>query len=100
MQQSLSLNGIGSMILGALHRYHVVLFAIFAVGGLAAALYLLNSTFITASTPTDTTSAGISIDQAPLNKINTMHTSQQLNSPDDPTHTLPTNGRINPLVTP
>lgn len=100
MQQSLSLNGIGSKILGALRRYHIVLFAVFAVGGLAVALYLLNVTFIAASTPTETTTAGISIDQATLNKIDAMHTSDQLTSPDDPAHTLPMNGRINPLVTP
>ena len=100
MQQSLSAKGIGTMIMGFLHRYHVVTFTIVAVGGVAAALYLLNATFIAASTPTEATTATISIDQATLDKINKMHTSGQLTSPDDPKYTLPnSNDRINPLVT-
>lgn len=100
MQQSLSLNGIGPMLLGLLRRYHIVLFAIFAVGGVAAALYLLNNTFVAASTPAETTNAGISIDQPTLKKIEAMHTSSQLTSPDDPAFSLPSNGaRLNPLVT-
>ena len=100
MQQSLSLTNLGSTILNLLRRYHVVTFTVIAVGGVAAALYLLNATFIAASTPTESPTEMISIDQATLEKINKMHTRAQLTSPDDARYAMPTpSDRINPLVT-
>jgi len=74
-------------------RYHLTLFIVFVTGGLAFAVLSFTQLF-TESTDTSYTSpisAG-SIDQATLNRINTLHTSDAVT----PAMQTPA-GRINPF---
>lgn len=100
MQQSLSANGISQKFLGTLRRYHVVLFAVFAVGGLAAAVFLLNNTLVAAGTPIAPTNGQSNFDETTLNQIQQMHTSDQVSPETEAQYGLKINqSRINPLIT-
>ncbi len=79
MQNSLSVNAIPEKIFGILRRFHVVLFAVFVVGGLAAAIFLLNNTLTSASTPATSTASQLNFDKPTLDAINKMHVSSQVN---------------------
>jgi len=81
-----------------LHRYHVVLFSVFALGGLAVAVFLLNNTLIAAANTTPSTATGVDFDQGTLQKVKTMHTSEQVTSETADTSGLKLDQpRINPL---
>jgi len=73
-----------------LHRYHVLLFTFFVLGGLAAATFLLYATMIDAQTASQV-SSGTSFDKATIEKINQLKTTD-----DGATLTLPP-GRTNPF---
>ena len=76
-----------------LQRFHLLLFFIFVVGCLATAVVLLNKTLIESAEEPGTSSidAG-SIDQATLERIQSLHTSNQPSPPP----ALPA-GRVNPF---
>jgi len=87
-----SQNSILKPIGAFVRRFHLLIFFIFIVGCLAAAVILINNIL------TDTTDDGYmspinagTIDQATLDKVQSMHTSDQPTTP-----TLP-EGRINPF---
>ncbi len=61
-------------VIRTLHRYHVVLFALFAIGGLSAATFLLNQT-ISSSSATDATAAAPTsptLDTETIKKVKTL----------------------------
>lgn len=98
MDISLSPAAIAKAFSHFIRRYHVVLFSVFALGGLAAAVFLLNNTLITAATATPSTGAGVDFDQGTLEKIKAMHTSAQVTPETAGTYELKINQpRINPL---
>lgn len=99
MQLSLSPNIISEKLFGTLRRYHVVLFSVFVVGGLAAAIFLLNNTLTSASTPTTPTGGQLNFDQSTLDAIDKMYASDQVNKGNADQYGLKINQpRTNPLV--
>jgi hypothetical protein len=99
MQVSLSPNLIVQSFLKSLRRYHVVLFSVFVLGGLAAAVFLLNNTLVTASTPANPAGGALDFDQQTLKEIEAMHTSDQVTSENKEELSLKINQtRTNPLV--
>ena len=75
-------------------RFHMTIFIVFVVAGLAAAVILLN-TLLTASSTSDGYTSPIdagSVDQATLERIKELHSSSEM--PANPA--LPS-GRINPF---
>lgn len=77
-----------------LKRFHLLLFFVVVVGLLAAAVVLINKTLIDSSSQSyrSTIDAG-TIDQATLERIQSLHTSDQPTSPS-----LPSSERINPFA--
>ncbi|MDB5162130.1 MAG: hypothetical protein JWM52_638 [Candidatus Saccharibacteria bacterium] len=78
----------------AIARFHLTLFIVFIVAGLGTAVLFLNS-ILTDTAGGDTYTSPITpgtIDQATLERINQLHTSDEALPPS----TLPT-GRINPF---
>jgi len=91
MDIHLSPQAIKKIIIAFLHRFHVVIFVILILGGLAVIILLLNNIVIRSGqsngyTP-DTSNA--SFDQSTIKKIEDLQNRSQ--SP-------PTSGRINPFV--
>ena len=74
-----------------LHRYHVVMFTLLAVGGLAFATFRLYSVVTAAPTTTTTQTVG-NFDQATIDKINNLRASDEEMQPLK----LPS-GRTNPF---
>lgn len=78
----------------AVARFHLTLFIVFIVGGLGTAVLVLNS-ILSDTAGSDTYTSPITpgtIDQATLERINQLHTSDSTRPPS----TLP-EGRINPF---
>lgn len=99
MQVSLSPHLIVQSVLNSLRRYHVVLFSVFVLGGLAAAVFLLNNTLVTASTATSPAGGALDFDQQTLKEIEAMHTSDQITPENEGEFSLKINqARTNPLV--
>lgn len=91
----LSTSNIKKPIISALHRYHVVIFAIVALGGLAVVMLLFNNIIIKSG---DTSSASAiststSFDKDTIDRINQLKTRDS-----EPTPIDFTNGRTNPFV--
>jgi len=92
---TLSPDAIKKSILAFLHRFHIVLFVIIVLGGLAVVIFLLNNAVITSGqdngySPNANSS---SFDQATIQKIQNLKTADQ----SDPT--ISNNGaRTNPFV--
>lgn len=82
------------MTIAFLRRFHLLLFFVVVVSLLAAAVILINKTLTDTSSQdyTSTIDAG-TIDQATLERIQSLHTSDQ---PSD--SQLPTSGRVNPFA--
>lgn len=75
-------------------RFHLLIFFVIIVGCLAVAIALINQTLIEPATDTYTSNINAgSIDQATLERIQSLHTSNQPSSAP----TLPS-GRINPFA--
>lgn len=91
----ISLTGIKTTLSTFFHRYHVVLFVVVAVGGLAAVIFMLNLTIIAASqTPADGAPVtSTSFDQATIDRVNQLDTTQ-----NSTPLSLPGGQRINPFV--
>jgi len=90
----ISLSAIAKNITSLLHRYHIILFVIFALGGLAFVIFLLNGILVRASDSTNYTSASTTtFDEATIKRI------EELKTRDDPLVKLDTNGkRTNPFI--
>lgn len=89
-QQSALLRPLGAFF----RRFHLLIFFVFIVGCLAASVVLLNQTLTETSSQdyTSTINAG-SIDQATLERIQSLHPSTE----STPTPELPA-GRVNPFA--
>lgn len=91
----ISLQSIKAPVVAFLHRFHVVLFVVVTIGGLAVAILLLN-TIIASSSESNgytSTSNNASFDQQTIDQINKL---KAIN--DGTSQTLPQTGRTNPFV--
>jgi hypothetical protein len=82
-------------LLGFIQRYHMVLFAVIVIGGLAVIVLMLNNIVISSSSATDYTpeSNSFSPDQETIDRVNS------LKSRDEATEQLDlSQGRTNPFV--
>jgi hypothetical protein len=91
----ISLVAIKKAFLGFISRYHMVLFAVIVIGGLALVVFMLNNIIISSSTSTDYTPAGtsFSFDQETIDRVNS------LKSRDEAAEELDlSQGRTNPFI--
>lgn len=91
MEMNLSTQAIKKSIVTFLHRFHIVIFVVLVLGGLAVVVLLLNNIVVMSGqkngyTP-DTNNAGF--DQSTIQKIEDLQNRSQ---------TPPTSGRTNPFV--
>lgn len=89
---SLSLNLISGTITMILHRYHVLLFVITAIGGLSFATFMINQTV---NKPADSTSQSTTetFDKDTIEKVKKLRKPNEAPAP----LSLPS-GRINPFI--
>lgn len=91
MKSDLSLQQVTRSISHFMHRYHVIIFAIFVVGGLSVATFLLYQVTSVAAVPSAKTSSA-NFDKATIDRISKLRgandTSEPLNLPQ---------GRTNPF---
>lgn len=91
----ISFDTIKKSFLGFIGRYHMVVFAVVVIGGLALVVFMLNNIIISSSTSTDYTPAGtsVSFDQETIDRVNS------LKSRDEASEQLDlSQGRTNPFV--
>jgi hypothetical protein len=91
MDIKLSLRSIKNIAVAFLHRFHIVLFVVIVLGGLAVVILLLNNIVGLSSQSNGYTAdtSNASFDQATINKIEDLNNRSQ---------TTPTTGRTNPFV--
>jgi hypothetical protein len=92
---SISPNSIKKGFYDFMHRFHVVIFVVVALGGLALSVFVLNTIIMSSSNTNHIPIEGISsgFDQDTINKIEELKTRDQSDNP----LTLPP-GRNNPFV--
>ncbi|MGV9001464.1 MAG: hypothetical protein ACOH18_00700 [Candidatus Saccharimonadaceae bacterium] len=87
-------NSLSRLLIAFLQRFHLLLFFIFIVGCLSAAIILINKTLTESTDQTYRSSINAgTIDQATLERIQSLHPSSQPSA----TPALPV-GRINPFA--
>lgn len=91
MQGSISIQQLTRGISQFMHRYHVIIFTVFVLGGLSVATYLIYQATTSAQTPSDQAPAN-QFDQSTINRIKTLHSASETPTPIN----LPP-GRINPF---
>lgn len=74
------------------HRYHVLIFVIFVIGGLSTATFLLSQALTTPSTTDTTSTVPSGFDKATIEKINSLRSASDQSAP----LTMPA-GRTNPF---
>lgn len=74
------------------HRYHVLIFVIFVIGGLSTATFLLSQALTTPSTTDTTNTVPSGFDKATIEKINSLRSASDQSAP----LTMPA-GRTNPF---
>ena len=94
MQSNLSVKKLTKALSKILHRYHVLLFALSAVGCLMSATYYLNTVLESSSASTDTTPY-VGFDKSTIEKVNNLKTSQEQQAQKVDTLSF---GRRNPFV--
>ena len=94
MNISISADSIKKFIINSLHRYHVVLFVIIVLGGLAVMVFFLNLVLIRSSESDGYTSSSnnASFDQQTIDRI------KDLKEADDSSSQLDLSGRSNPFI--
>lgn len=92
---SLSITAIKNNLFSFLHRFHVVIFVIVVLGGVAASVFTLNTIIIRSSDTSDAPvgSSGAAFDQATIKRIDELKTRDQSSGG----LSLPP-GRTNPFV--
>lgn len=91
---NLSLIGIKRTLFHVLGRYHIVIFVVVVLGGLAVAVFLLNNTVNSSSEDTTYTSPlSSSFDQQTIKRVEQLKTTNESSAPLDLSH-----GRTNPFV--
>jgi hypothetical protein len=92
MKTSINFRQISTQLSHLLHRFHVVLFALIAVGGLSAATFLLNQT-LSSSSVTNNTKTSPAFDTATMERVKKLNKTTNETKPLE----LPA-GRINPFI--
>lgn len=96
MKQSITISpkAIKKALYAFLHRFHVVLFVFFVMGGLAVVVLMLNNTIVASGNPGDYTPAtnSTSFDQTTIDRI------EDLKTKDESSTNLDLSGRTNPFV--
>lgn len=80
MKIDINLNALFESLVRALHRYHVVIFAIIALGGLATATFFL-SRILTPAPTTSTATTATAFDTATINKLKSLRGSNDASTP-------------------
>lgn len=90
----ISLTAIKNFIITILHRYHVIIFVVLVVGGLAVIVFYLNNILIQSGQSDGYTSSSnnATFDQATMNRIKQLQTANENQSQ------LDLSGRSNPFV--
>lgn len=90
----LSPTNLKRFIVNALHRYHVIIFVVFVLGGLVIAVFMLNNIIVQSGNIGDYAPKAIhQFDEKTMERI------EQLKTRDDPESKLDlSNGRANPFV--
>ena len=91
MKSDLNLHAIGPAVSHFFHRYHIILFVIFVVGGLATATFFLSQALTSATTET-TTTAQSGFDTKTIDNIKALRSTKDPSTP----LTMPS-GRTNPF---
>lgn len=91
---NLSIQSIKKTVVALLHRFHIVLFVIIILGGLAIVILLLNDVVIRSGQSDGYTpdNSSTSFDQSTIKKIQELNTNGQTGTP------LPTGVRTNPFI--
>ena len=91
---NLSLQSLKKTVIAFLHRFHIVLFVIIILGGLAMVILLLNDVVIRSGQSDGYTpdNSNTSFDQSTIKKIQELNANGQTDTP------LPTGVRTNPFV--
>lgn len=76
MKNSLSLAGLGSAVTRFLHRFHVILFVLVAIGSLAVATLFLNELISRPAVSSDNSAAG-KFDDATIKRILLYRTAEE-----------------------
>ncbi|HTK39897.1 MAG TPA: hypothetical protein VL362_03455 [Patescibacteria group bacterium] len=91
----LSLGSIKNQLGHFLARYHVVLYTVIVVGGMAAAIFFVYQVIVQATSVSPTTSTSApAFDQGTINKLESLNEKSGGGTPLE----LPNNQRINPFV--
>lgn len=91
---NLSLVSIKQGLFRVLGRYHIVIFVVVVLGGLAVSIFLLNNTVNSSAEDTTYTSPlSSSFDQQTIERVEQLKTTNESLAPLDLTH-----GRTNPFV--
>ena len=91
MQGTISIQQITRSISQFMHRYHVLIFTIFVLGGLSVATYLLYQATTSAQTSSNQSPSN-QFDQSTIDRINALHSANETPTPIN----LPS-GRTNPF---
>ncbi len=87
MQKNKSSRKISQLISSFFGRFHIIIFTLVAIGGLAFVIFIIYSLIFTTN-PEDSSETGISFDQSTIKNIETLHTSDE---PNEPIASNPTN---------
>ena len=92
---NLSFSAIKHSFFALLHRFHVVIFVIIVMGGLAASVFVLNTIIIQSgdTSAADSSDASATFDKATIKRINDLKTPDQTGANLDLSK-----GRTNPFV--
>lgn len=98
MKSDISLQSITSGISKTLHRYHVVLFTVLVIGGVAAMIFMINQTIIRSTDTTDQqqNDTSMNFDQATIEQLEELDSDASNPGP----LALPEGKRISPFVEP
>lgn len=94
MNINLSLDSIKKVFSTFLHRFHVIIFVIIVLGGVAASIFVLNNIVILSTDTSEyTPSTSATFDQETIERVKNLKTSDQSGDELDLSK-----GRVNPFV--
>lgn len=95
IEQNISSNNVGSLLSRFLQRFHVVLYTVIAIGGLAVVVFMLyQTTLVALDVPDSDKDVTSSFDQATIDELESLSNKSSQAKPLD----LPENVRINPFI--
>lgn len=90
---NISMGALPKQLSNFFHRYHVITFSLVVLGGMAAAIFLLNNILLTSTQSTDNAGISTTFDTATIDRVDQLKTINDV--PEN--MSFPT-GRINPFV--